>query len=300
MQSLTEALQCQMGLNKQKNHLHPDAVQRLEIHPVFHAALANEVMNPVPSLTVERVSSLSSIATDLLVKGVYSLNQYLQVSADARDSLKLLYQVTFRDLLRTKDIESTLRGFHFPRLVNWIASIHPESLRNALRPYTEIGSVVCQEYSPELQLRLMRISLDAVRQPVLDIGCGRSALLVKYLRARHIDAFGRDRVLTQEASYLETGDWLTDGFGHLRWGTVISNMAFSNHFIYAQHYDEALRSKYAGRYRAILDSLQKGGSFTYGPSAPELEGELHGREYRIEKWSTGYGHSITRVSRIAP
>lgn len=300
MHSLIEALHCQMGLNKHKNHLHPDAVQMLEIHPAFSTALENRVINRVPPIPEDSLSVLSSIATDALVNGIYSLNQYLQVSDEAKSSLNCLYQMTLKNLFRTKDIEATLRYFHFPHLVNWIASIYPESLRNALRPYPEIGKVLCQEYSPELQLRLFDINLRFIKQPVLDIGCGKAAPLVSYLRAHNIEAFGIDRTLSQRSTYLVKGDWLNINLGSRKWGTVISNMAFTNHFIYTQHYDKGQQSKHFGRYKAILDSLQEDGSFIYAPSAPELELKISGKKYQTAKWAIDYGHSVTRVSRIAP
>jgi len=300
MHGLIEALHSQMHLNREKNHLHPDAAQMLEIHPAFYSALEKRVTGRVPPMPQGLVAALSSIATESLVNGIYSINQYLQVSDEAKAGLHHLYQVTLNEIYNTKDIESSLRGFHFPQLVEWIRSIYPESLREALGSRPTIGRVRCQEYSPELQLRLFGISPASIRQPVLDIGCGKSASLVRHLRAMNIEAFGLDRVLTEERMYLEKGDWLNVNLGSRRWGTVISNMAFTNHFVYVQHYDVERQSRYVRAYGDILESLQMGGSFVYGPGVPDLERGIDGSKYHVEKRAIPYGHSVTKVRRIAP
>jgi hypothetical protein len=67
--------------------------------------------------------------------------------------------------------------------------------------------------------------------PVLDVGCGERAELVRYLRSLEIAAYGVDR-FAGAAPYLAVADWLQVPFRPAKWATILSHMSFSNHFIH--------------------------------------------------------------------
>jgi hypothetical protein len=133
--------------------------------------------------------------------------------------------------------------------------------------------VVCSEYSPELQLRLLGLGLADVRGPVLDVGCGAAAALVATLRARGLAAEGIDRV--------RGDDWLRHAYGAERWATVVSHQAFSLHFLHHHLRAGPTAMAYAEVYMAILRSLGAGGVFAYAPGLPFIEGMLPRATYRV-------------------
>lgn len=128
----------------------------------------------------------------------------------------------------------------------------------------------CGEYSAELQLEVLGLTLEDFTEPVLDVGCGERANLVRWLVEHGIEAFGLERH-AREARVIR-GDWLEFDFGVHRFGTVVSHQAFSLHFL--RHHlepDSDLAKRYALTYRNILGSLRKNGRFVYAPGLPFLE-----------------------------
>lgn len=141
--------------------------------------------------------------------------------------------------------------------------------------------VVCSEYAPTLQLDALGLAEATLTGPVLDIGCGASAGLVRALRAQGLAATGVDRAAPEDVA--QVGDWLTFPYGQDRWGTVLSHHAFSLHF---HHHHRAQGSEayaYARVYMAILRSLRVGGLFAYVPGLPFVEALLPADQYRCER-----------------
>jgi hypothetical protein len=128
----------------------------------------------------------------------------------------------------------------------------------------QVVEVVCSEYSPELQLRVL--GLEEVRGPALDVGCGQQRGLVSALRGRGISAEGIDRV--------HGDDWLRYAYGLDRWGTVVSHHGFSLHFLHHHLRPGTSALSYARVYMDILRSLQVGGVFAYAPGLPFIEAML--------------------------
>jgi hypothetical protein len=67
---------------------------------------------------------------------------------------------------------------------------------------------VSAEYSPELQLSILGLELRDLTEPILDLGCGARAELVRYLRARGKRAVGIDRHLSTEDG-ARRADWFS-------------------------------------------------------------------------------------------
>lgn len=135
----------------------------------------------------------------------------------------------------------------------------------------QVVEVVCSEYSPGLQLRVL--GLEEVRGPALDVGCGERRGLVAALRGRGISAEGIDRV--------HGDDWLRYAYGLDRWGTVVSHHGFSLHFLHHHLRPGPTALSYARVYMDILRSLQVGGVFAYAPGLPFIEAMLPGSTYRV-------------------
>ena len=146
---------------------------------------------------------------------------------------------------------------------------------------------VCARYSPPLQMRVLDLSPEALLEPVLDVGCGSDAALVRYLRQRGVEAYGIDRSVPEEIDSVVAADWLDFDYGEDRWGTVISHLGFSLHFLRHHVTDgptaEALALAHARAYMRLLGSLRSSGSFAYTPALPFVEDLQPPSAYRCER-----------------
>ncbi|MFA6506198.1 MAG: hypothetical protein WCT14_08875 [Treponemataceae bacterium] len=160
----------------------------------------------------------------------------------------------------------------------------------------------CAEYSLALQKSVLRLDPAVLMEPILDIGCGKKALLVKSLRRENRRAVGIDQYVPLDNS----GDvlcrnWLEFEYLPGYWGSVIAHMSFANHFIFTRNRGTSLAKKYRETYYMILASLKIGGAFSYTPSLPEVEKTLDRSKYRVEQFVNVPGKSelnTTRVTRL--
>ena len=151
---------------------------------------------------------------------------------------------------------------------------------------------LCAEYSPALQLRVLALDAAALAEPILDLGCGPSAALVRELRRLGKDAVGLDRAQSTEP-FLRVGDWLDFDLGRGRWGTVLSHMGFSNHFVHHHLRSGETAARYARRYMQVLTALRPDGLFAYAPGLPFLE-----RLLPPERWALSR-HPVTELAGTA-
>jgi SAM-dependent methyltransferase len=299
MSKLDKALHQQIELNKTKNMLYARLGQIIEIDPDFLAALEELLAGDPASFSKSALQSSVSFASELLIKRLHVINQFIQVSELKKRELAGIYRRTWQRIVGTKNIQATLKDHHYPELANWIASLYPEGFRKHLRDLPTVGQVVCEEYSPRLQIDLLRLDIQTLQQPVLDIGCGSRAGLTRYLRSLGIEAYGLDRQIKKGERYLQQADWLEYRFEPGRWGSILSNMAFTNHLHYTNHHDRAQLELYLQKFKEILESLRIGGSFYYAPDVPFIEERLDARVYRVERFDVIRNIQSTRIARVA-
>jgi SAM-dependent methyltransferase len=145
-----------------------------------------------------------------------------------------------------------------------------------------VPELICAEYSPALQLRVLGLDVARIAEPILDLGCGAGAALVRELRRLGKEAYGVDRAV-DDGPFLFGGDWLDFPLGRLRWGTVISHMGFSSHFLHHHLRPGPAAASYARRYMDVLASLRPGGLFVYAPGLPFLEPLLPPERYAVTR-----------------
>jgi len=201
-----------------------------------------------------------------LVRWLRRRNQFIALDADAiagldalcRDGLLALVSVltgdapvgpALRPILRRQ--RTALAGFVRDRLG------------------AEPREVVSSEYTPELQLGLLGLNVTELQTPVLDIGCGVQAALVRSLRAQGVAAEGIDRDADPQIATI--ADWLRHDYGVDRWGTIVSHLGFSLHLLHHHLAGRPAAFIYAELYMQILRSLRPGGVFAYAPGLPFLE-----------------------------
>jgi hypothetical protein len=144
-------------------------------------------------------------------------------------------------------------------------------------------AVVCAEYSLELQLQVLGVSLQDVREPILDLGCGERAELVTRWRAEGRAAVGLDR--HGHGPGIIQADWLVHPFPPGVFGTILSHQAFSLHFLHHHLAAGDQAAAYARKYMELLRALLPGGSFIYAPGLPFVEQHLPAATWRLERVS---------------
>jgi hypothetical protein len=221
----------------------------------------------------------------------YANNQFIHIDTEEEARLVAIYRAYLQrmgDILAAADDAETVR-----RKLEALIAAHFKDLsknleRFADRPAGEIEKstffhrVVCREYTPEFQLEIMGIEPADLVPPVLDLGCGKTGRLVAYLNAKGVRTMGVDR-LVDESPQLAVGDWLTFPLEAEQWGTVLSHMGFSNHFVFQHLYKLGDPQPYARQYMRILSSLLAGGSFYYTPGLPFIEDLLPRDRYRVSR-----------------
>jgi hypothetical protein len=140
--------------------------------------------------------------------------------------------------------------------------------------------VTSATYSPELQLAVLGLRAGDLCEPILDVGCGADGGLVRFLRAAGKDARGLDQAAPREEPFVR-GDWLAFDYGTAHWGTVVSHLGFSLHFMHQEMKASELAFEYARAYMRIVRSLAPGGTFAYVPGLPFIEAMLPASELQV-------------------
>jgi hypothetical protein len=210
------------------------------------------------------------------------VNQYFSFSGNDIFVLKNMYRNLYQTI-REKNISADdISAYHFGNLKQWLEKTNPFS-RSMYQPRgTTLEAVACAEYSSALQKKILCLHKIPLREPILDIGCGKDGSLVKSLIKDNYDAHGIDRFSSSLPNF-ENADWLSYNYGIKKWGTIVSNLGFSNHFVHHHLRNDGNIHQYAKKYLEILQSLQIGGSFCYAPDLPFIEMYLDRNHFSITK-----------------
>ncbi|MBK9924730.1 MAG: hypothetical protein IPP66_05485 [Anaerolineales bacterium] len=271
----------------------------MDVDPGFLVSLEKLLHASTETTQGDDHSKIVSFAANELAKRLLSVNPYLELNSSQIEKLEGIYRRTWQEMRRTGNIKITLMDIHYPELSKWLASLYPSKFQKILKTVPVVGSVVYEEYSAELQLELLGIDIYDIQQPVLDIGCGGQANLVRYLRSLGLEGYGVDRHLDVHGSYLTEVDWFAYRFERGAWGTIISNMSFTNHLNYAYLHDVSQLERYLLRMKDILSSLFIGGCFYYAPSLPFVEDKLSINEYRVERVQKVNNIFVSKVTKVA-
>ena len=219
---------------------------------------------------------------------VFHHNQFINYSAQDEKVLRAIYTQLLRNILRLLGQERSLEEWqdllfrHHLALRAFTASFLEQTPNLPDERQTIFQTPVCEEYSNTLQLALLAIDESQLQEPILDIGCGQEGRLVHYLHRQGLGVYGIDRVC-DSSPFLWERDWFRFRFEPDSWGSILSHMAFSNHFLFHHLHSSGSPERYAAEFMAILSSLRKGGSFYYTPGLPFIEPFLPDSLYRITK-----------------
>jgi hypothetical protein len=263
--------------------LEPDGMDFTVTHRDKIVAVLND-----PALFARLVEVFVKASLDF----TYTSNQFVRINSAEEQQLRRLYQGYLADMRAIlasdgpadglKERFEALVAAHFEDLKTNLTRFFDRETGQDVRANVILNRTVCREYSPEFQLDMLGIHLHDLVEPVLDIGCGRAGALVKYLNARGIHSMGIDRVV-EDSPDLQQMDWLDLRLNPESWGTIISHMAFSNHFIFHHLYKNGSPEAFARQYMTILNALKHGGSFYYTPGLPFIEQYLPAQNYAIRR-----------------
>lgn len=248
----------------------------------------SEMLNTISLFTAE-LSNLSKGDVEILLQNYtntfmrvfYETDPYTNFSKQDRIDIQKIYIALLRDITSKTDLEQ-IQQRHFARIRKFIKDTNPGIYKINCNPNPQAKHFVSAEYSPELQLDLLKLDRNLLVQPILDIGCGEHGHLVNHLRSHNIAAYGID-CMHESSSFFHNCNWLEFSYGHERWGTIISHLSFTSHFLHHFLQNDGLDLLYAQTYMRILDSLAIGGHWIYTPDVQFIENLLPSEKYNIDR-----------------
>jgi len=293
LKDFKKAIDKQIIFNQGKNIFHDDFPQNM----MFCEDVV-QAFERVGSLSDDDASKLVDYATERSLLEFCRINQFYYFSKGDRDALRLIYQCLYNELKSGDSPLDEIAEMHYYNLKNWILTTNnfAGELYKNCQPFLQ--TVPASEYSAAFQIMILGLETESLLEPVVDIGCGRSANLVAFLRKEGVEAFGMDRFVNDN-QYLIHGDWLDYHFEAASWGTIISNLGFSVHFIHQHLRGDGKYRLYAQKYMEILESLVPGGSFYYAPGLPFIEGFLDADKFKLQvNRISGYNLTRVKITRI--
>jgi len=255
-----------------------------------------KAISNIDELSTDQEDFLIDYSTDKAMEEFCRINQYYTFNSQAKSDLRNIYRDLFNEIKIKVCPLKTIEKNHYHNLRQWLEKTNPFS--NKIYANVNIIPAACSEYSAELQTDILKIDTQAIMEPVLDIGCGKQGTLVNYLLKSGLIVNGIDR-LTISDNNLINSDWLEFNYGIEKWGTIISNLGFSNHFKHHNLREDGNYIEYAKKFIDILKSLKIGGSFHYAPDLPFIEPYLDRQQYKIDKHDIGnFDFKTTVIKRL--
>lgn len=241
-----------------------------------------QAVSEMDQLNPDSKETLIDYATDKAIEEFCRINQYYAFDAKAKNELRKIYAELFGSIQTMTGPMEDIAKNHYGKLKAWITESNPFAGKIYKNDNKEVTPVACSEYNPGIQISVLKLDIEQLMEPVLDIGCGNQGHLVHYLKNKGIEVIGIDRFKFTDSGLI-TADWLEFGYGKDTWGTIVSNLGFSNHFNHHNLREDGNYIGYAKAYMNILNSLKVGGSFHYAPDLPFIEKYLDHTQFQLEK-----------------
>ena len=248
----------------------------------FAEETVNAISN-IDNLNPDSKEYLIDYATDKAIEEFCRVNQYYSFDLKAKNNLRKIYSDLFENFrTRTNSIEDISKS-HYEKLKSWLKESNPFAEKIYRKDNEIVSPVACSEYSAELQFDILQIDVKPLMQPILDIGCGNNGHLVNYFKHQGLEVYGIDRFKFTTQNLI-TADWLEYDYGKEKWGTIESNLGFSNHFNHHNLREDGNYIGYGKTYVSILNSLKIGGCFHYAPDLPFIEKYLDKNQFDLKKY----------------
>lgn len=257
-----------------------------------------QAIRKIGEIDKEAENLLIDYVTNRAIQEFCRINQYYTFDKQAQEDLRAIYIELFINIKSDNISMDPISEKHYEKLIKWLQETNPFAEKIYSSKEETIEPVACSEYSHDLQMEILQLDISQITGPVLDIGCGKQGDLVKYLRKNGMDAYGFDR-FAYDGSFLANSDWFEYEYGIEKWGTITSNLGFSNHFLHHHFRNDGNFMDYAKKYMEILNSLKIGGSFHYAPDLPFIEQYLDMNKYDVTKQDIGkYNFKSTKIQRL--
>jgi hypothetical protein len=241
---------------------------------------------------------LIDYASEKAIEEFCRINQYYTFNTQSKTELREIYRELLHSLKIKRNLIKFIEKQHYSNLKKWLQKNNSFAEQIYLTEEPQITPVNCFEYSPEIQLEILKIIPESLSLPVLDIGCGKEGNLVRYLNQLSVTTKGIDR-FSFSNDYLINADWLEYDYGVEKWGTIVSNLGFSNHFTHHHLRKDGNYIGYAKKYMEILNSLKPGGKFHYAPAIPFIEMHLNNKQFLVETFEIGdLKYKTTIITRL--
>lgn len=268
----------QLRFNRSKNLFHSQTHRPLKFN-----GLTLDIIQRLNTINQHDHNLLVNYTTDKVLQEFCSVNQYFVFQETDIIDLRKIYSDLFFNIIKKDAQINLLTSEHYENLKYWMQKTNPFSRTLYQEKGAVLDNVVCSEYSAELQRKILHIGCGKLYEPILDIGCGKTGNLVNSLRKDGFEAYGIDR-FSESSSYLDKKEWLEFDYGIEKWGTIVSNMSFSNHFVHNHLREDGDFVRYAQKYMGILKSLKIGGCFCYAPDLPFIEQWLDKEQFSLMKY----------------
>ncbi|MGE0088572.1 MAG: hypothetical protein AB7S50_03750 [Bacteroidales bacterium] len=279
METFKKRIDSQIDFNKGKNLFNIDSLQSMK----FIGDTLKSIQE-IALIDKETEYLLVNYATDKCLREFCRVNQYFSFSSNDTQNLRNIYSELFTSIKNQELPTDKIAENHYRNLKDWLSQTNSFAQKIYVEEENIIHPITCSEYSAELQIDILKLHISEINTPILDIGCGVQGHLVKYLQSKGIEAYGIDRFVQSE-SFLSEADWLEYSYNNLTWGTIVSNLGFSNHFCHHHLRNDGNFLEYAKKYMQILSSLKVGGKFHYAPSLQFIENYLDKEKFKIEYFS---------------
>lgn len=293
MDKFYENIDHQISFNKGKNLFNNESFNTLK----FIREITS-VIEHLKDINESDANLLIDYTSGKAISEFWRINQYFSFDKHAKTELRKIY-IELLSAFKIKNIPvDKIAGLHYQNLKTWLQKNNAFAEKVYKQKDKILEPVACDEYSAQLQIEIFKIDLLGLATPVLDIGCGKKANLVSFLNEKGIETFGIDRFLFDSAN-LTNADWLEFDYGTSKWGTIISNLGFSNHFYHHHLREDGNYINYARKYMDILNSLKVAGSFYYAPELPFIEQYIDKDKYQTEHHFVGeLNFRATRILRL--
>jgi hypothetical protein len=268
----------QIKFNQSKNLFHKNSNETLKFTKSTMTAIQN-----IDRIAPDDLNLLIDYTVEKVLQELCRVNQYYSFRENDKTDLKKIYWNLFQNITEKKKTIDTISQIHYENLKVWLAKTNPFSQEMYQKKEIVLEPITCEEYSEILKKNILHLKDVQLLEPILDIGCGQDGNLVKYLRKNAFEAYGIDR-FADNSLFLEKADWLNFDYDIEKWGTIMSNLGFSNHFIHNHLREDGNFIGYAKKYMDILESLKIGGCFCYAPDLPFIEQYLDENIYSIKKY----------------
>lgn len=285
---LKKAIDKQIEKNINLNLLYDNIEDILHIDKSF-----SDIFSLARDIGVENLEHITNYTVDKTISAIYAINQFLNITSEQKRELYNIYKESWETFDSDSPEQSILN--HHKRLSKWISKLYPSDFIAVLRSKNQIGSVVNAQYSADFQMKLLGLEIENLMEPIIDIGCGSQANLVRHICKQKDDVLGIDRKIDYKSVHTKEIDWLEFTFAPCFYGTIIANMSFSNHLVFHMQNKTEHLQVFISKYKEILAALKKGGVFVYAPSLPFIEERLNRAKYSVYIADWGNNNRVTKI-----